>query len=746
MNAGRTHVNTSTAFAAQPMDDDERLTECLQKLAEHGCVARPADLLAYLPASDDESRRRALVELIKLDIAMSAETGSIRRLAAYLGICTDLLSPDRVPLDLVMEEMQLRRDLGESPDIAEYQRRYPQLATMLAPLEQSLAGITPAAPSGAPPETELGEQLDDFLILKKLGQGAFAHVYLAQQISMQRLVALKVSRGKGGESESLAQFDHPNIVRVFDQRMVNASSLHLLYMQFVPGGTLADVVKVFRDCREHGAQSIGGWVLLRSVDEQLLATAQAVPDQSATRDWISASPWPQVVAWVGIHLCRALHEAHSQQILHRDVKPANVLLSAEGIPRLADFNVSYTDSFGDAGRSASLGGSLAYMAPEHLVVIIDKDHNAQDRIRESADMYSLAVLLWELWQGRRPFGCNAMPLSFADASADQLASRHRPLVTPEMDESAPHAAAERVLEKTLRRALSPEPGDRFGDGAEMAGRLRLSLYPQAATLFDPPESSWQAWLSHQSPWVMACLVLLIPHAIAGGLNYQYNMNEVMQTIPMKDALRWVSWIVNLTYFPFATMCAIWQTRSMVRTVENARLDQRVDSRDLANMLELGHRAAMIGGVLWFSSGILFPLVFHWMSPDFQWMASMQLFLSSLICGGIAMVYPYFGIAWLTTFVFYPRCLRNTMRDADFDVRSSRVTDRGEVYKLIAAMLPLVGGALMISSESASRWFMLAAVIAGMLGLLVATSIHHRVVKAWSQMGQVLSTNGTAIPE
>ncbi len=185
---------------------------------------------------------------------------------------------------------------------------------------------------------------------------------------------------------------------------------------------------------------------------------------------------------------------------------------------------------------------------------------------------------------------------------------------------------------------------------------------------------------------------------------------------------------------------------MVRAVENARQNQRVDSRDLEHMLELGHLAATIGGVLWLSSGILFPLVFYRINPDFHWMASMQLFLSSLICGGIAMVYPYFGMAWLTTFVFYPRCLRNTMRDADFDARSARMTDRGETYKLIAAMLPLVGGSLMISSESASRWFMLAAVIAGMLGLLVATSIHQRVVKAWAQMGQVLSTRATAIPE
>ena len=740
-------MNTSIASDAAPMDADDWLGECLQRLAENGCVADPSDLKAYLPDLDHDSKRMLLVELVKLDMAMSVESGELRRIDAYLAVEPNLLSEDNVPIDLVMEEMQLRRDLGESPHHAEYQDRFPQLGTMLTPLEKSINAITSAAKPDVPPEIGMGEQIDDFLILQKLGEGAFAHVYLAQQISMRRLVALKVSRGRGGESQSLAQFDHPNIVRVFDQRLLDEKSLHLLYMQFVPGGTLADVVKAFRSYRtEHSHNAVGGWLLLQSVDDQLLDAAQVVPDQSETRDWIAVSPWPQVVAWVGVHLCRALHEAHSQQILHRDVKPANVLLSAEGIPKLADFNVSFSESAEQAGKAASLGGSLAYMSPEHLGAVIDKDHRAQDKIREPADLYSLAVLLWELWQGQRPFASNEYRLTWSEAAAEQLAARNRPFLTPKVDAQAAHAASERALEKTLRRALSVEPSERFGDGAEMAGRLRLSLYPQAATLFDPPEPSWRAWLSHRSPWVMACLVLLIPHAIAGGLNYQYNMNEVMQTTQLKEALGSISWIVNLTYFPLATAFAIWQTRSMVRAVECARQDQRVESRDLGNMLELGHRAAIIGGSMWISSGILFALVFHFFYADFPSMASMQLILSSLICGGIAMAYPYFGMAWLATFVFYPLCLRNTMQDSDFDSRATRVVNRGEVYILIAAVLPLVGGALMMSSPSSSRLFMLAAVVAGMLGIIVASFIHRRVVRAWSQMGQVLSTKGMTIPE
>ena len=89
-----------------------------------------------------------------------------------------------------------------------------------------------------------------------------------------------------------------------------------------------------------------GEALLKSVDRQLLRAAQAVPDRSSIRDWLAGASWPTIVAWIGVQLAEALEEAHRQGVLHRDVKPANVLLSGEGIPKLADFNVSLTGAAG----------------------------------------------------------------------------------------------------------------------------------------------------------------------------------------------------------------------------------------------------------------------------------------------------------------------------------------------------------------------------------------------------------------
>src|SRR5690606_33457878 len=127
----------------------------------------------------------------------------------------------------------------------------------------------------------------------------------------------------------------------------------------------ADVVKWVR---ADNTQACGG-LLLECIDSQLLNTSQAVPDRSSVREWIATAPWPAVVAWIGVQLSRALHNAHDHGVLHRDVKPANVLLSAEGIPKLADFNVSFAGAAGRAGAAAMFGGSIGYMAPEHLRMI-----------------------------------------------------------------------------------------------------------------------------------------------------------------------------------------------------------------------------------------------------------------------------------------------------------------------------------------------------------------------------------------
>lgn len=715
---------------------DQLLTSCLEQLLAEGQIACPSQLRSLLPETDVLTKRFLLVELIKVAMAMAAESGQLMTIEFFCSEFPDLVPSDAVPLDLVMEEIQLRKEHGENPLRDEYQQRFPHLRSMLHHLDHASQATSAGLKLAPPPDVSCGTQLDDFLIIQQLGKGAFATVYLAQQISMQRLVALKISRGTGSESQALAQFDHTNIVRVYDQREVGDDQIHLLYMQFHPGGTLADVVK---QVRIEGNSQTGG-TLLKSVDRNLFQTAQGVPEGSTTRNWIASTSWPTVVAWIGTQLAHALHNAHQHGVFHRDVKPANVLLSAEGIPKLADFNVSYAGAAGRAGAAASFGGSIGYMSPEHLRAIQSRPQGEVELVQESADLYSLAVLLWELWQGSRPFTVIGPIDSWSDAVAQQLKSREMALPVP----SRTHGPAERVLESVLRSTLAYHPSDRPVSGAEMAGKLRLALFPDAADLFDLTIDSLRSKILKQSPWLVATIIILVPNIAAGRLNFLYNYNQVL-TDEMRDGLSQVSWYVNLTFFPFGGAIVIWFALSVIRAVQACKQGIAASPQDINDTLSLGNRSALIGGSLWFIAGLVFPVSLNLMYTGFTFSQGVHLFISSLICGGVAMIYPFFGMALASTLIYYPRYIGSTMQDDQFYTRRIRMVHQSEAYLLIAALIPLLGAALLISSQSKSQGFMLAAIGAGVIGLLASSFAHRIVVRTWGRMAEVLSPQTSTLP-
>ena len=341
---------------------DELLESCLDKLVEIAPVGSPEELSPLLPQGKPEAAKYILIELIKMDMAIaceqSPEVNSPPRIEDYLSAFEHILPQDDVPVDLVMEELQLRKEIGAA-------RLMPMTIKNVflstGGVIGQLLGVAEATSAvqnrRGPPDVEIGSTIDDFLIIQTLGSGAFANVYLARQVSMHRLVALKVSRGTGDEPQALAQFDHPNVVRVFDQREIEEGQIHLLYMQYLPGGTLADVVKLVRTT---SANNLSGQVLLDAVDRQLLRAAQVVPERSSVREWLAETPWPTVVAWIGIQLSRALADAHSRDVLHRDVKPANVLLSCRSDSKACRFSMSVLPAApGELARRRALAARSA---------------------------------------------------------------------------------------------------------------------------------------------------------------------------------------------------------------------------------------------------------------------------------------------------------------------------------------------------------------------------------------------------
>ena len=707
------------------------MTDALERLVESQHGHLPERLADFLPLIDHPCRSMILVELVKMSMAIAVEAGQPRWLDDYYDALPDLITPESTPLDLVMEEIQLRIECGQLPDRDAYAKRFPRFADMLSPLFSASTATKTTKKLGRPQELPIGSTIDDFQIIAALGKGAFAYVYLAKQLSMSRLVALKVSRGTGDEPQALAQFDHPNIVRVFDQRLVDDVETHLLYMQFHPGGTLHDVVKQVEMARP---SQRSGQLLLNTIDHHLLASAQVVPDRSSIRTWIADSDWPRLVAWIGIQLSRALQEAHECGVLHRDVKPANVLLTSEGIPQLADFNVSFAGAAGRAGAASSFGGSVGYMSPEHLRAINPSELTPEDSVRERSDLFSLGVLLWELWQGRRPFDCCSESDSWSEVLRDQMDARKRDLLEPVRGGTA----SERVLESTLRAVLSEDAQDRPSSGTEMAGRLRLAMHPEAAQLFDPDEDAIASRMAGRSPWWFAVSCILVPNIAAGWFNLEYNTHEIMHA-DTREGLYEISIWVNAIAFPLAVGLMVWYARACVRAFERSRNGSPATSGDLVSMLELGHRAAMISGGCWMVAGIVYPILLRVKFPDFSTRDASHFLVSLLICGGVAMVYPLFCWSLLATHVYYPKMVRPTMQDPDFEENARKMISRSESYLLIAAIIPLLGATLMISGESQSRGFMLTAIAAGTVGLLGSFFAYRAIVRTWNRLGEVLST-------
>lgn len=364
----------------------------------------PPALADFLP-EDPALELLVLPEMIKVDLEFRWLTHNYpKRLVEYLDDFPRL-SREKIPADLIYEEFYIRKQAGLVVISQEYLSAWPHQSEELRCLlslneDQGSSQIFQEKKNRILASLQAGQSLDEFYLIDKLGEGAFAHVYLARQTSMQRLVALKVSVERSEEPQTLAQLDHEFIVRVFDQRILPEKDLRLLYMQYLPGGTLLEVLREMRATPE-GERT--GDVLLRSVDRCLEKQGVNRPAESSVRATLKQLSWGETISWLGARLADGLDHAHRHGVLHRDIKPANVLLTGEGIPKLADFNISFSSQVEGAKPATYFGGSLAYMSPEQLEACHPIHEKGAEDLDIRCDLYSLGMMLWELLTGKRPF-------------------------------------------------------------------------------------------------------------------------------------------------------------------------------------------------------------------------------------------------------------------------------------------------------------------------------------------------------
>jgi eukaryotic-like serine/threonine-protein kinase len=274
---------------------------------------------------------------------------------------------------------------------------------------------------------ENGLFADRYQLERRLGVGGMATVQLAMDTRLERHVAVKllaehlaedasfVSRFRR-EALAAARLVHPNIVQVFDFGLDDETHRNYIVMEFVDGESCAEIL------RDRGTLK---------ADEAVDILAQS---------------------------CRGLDYAHRHGVVHRDVKPGNLLLNRDGMVKLADFGIAKAAEQSDITKVGSVLGTAAYLAPEQA---------RGEPAGPPADLYALGVVAYQLLAGRLPYDA---------ASLTDLARLQETGPPPRLDELAPVPGA---LALAVAKALHRDPAQRYGDATEMETALRDGLRGRA---------------------------------------------------------------------------------------------------------------------------------------------------------------------------------------------------------------------------------------------------------------------------
>lgn len=424
------------------------------------------------------SRKRELLSELS---AVRAEGGPLRPEDLLVHWPTDPASDPDVA-SLLFTDYQQRQARGETPSSDDYQERFPEQANSLRSLVQQHE-LLRSLGGGSDPRTHLslpavGQEIFGFRLCGELGSGAFARVFLAEQASLAgRPVVLKTSDLKGDEPQTLAQLQHTHIVPIYSVHEDHAAGLRAVCMPYFGGASLSVVLRALWATTNRPTR----------VAELVSALEQTDSQKKSTRP-VSRSPgllvslsYLQASAWVVARLAEGLQHAHDCGVLHRDIKPSNILLGGDAQPMLLDFNLAHKQHQEPA---TELGGTVAYMAPEHLRALRGRTPELIEKVDHRCDIYSLGMVLFEMLTGHNPF--------------DQSGS-YSPLpvmieaMAVERSRAAPSVRARRPdvpwsLESILRKCLAPLPADRYQQAEHLAEDLRRFLDDRP--LRYAPELSW----------------------------------------------------------------------------------------------------------------------------------------------------------------------------------------------------------------------------------------------------------------
>ncbi|HWE36439.1 MAG TPA: protein kinase [Isosphaeraceae bacterium] len=444
----------------------------------------------------------------------------------------DLESVDRDErLGEAIEHYLALAEEGAAPDPDEFAGRYPDMADDVRAalgglaLVRGLVGESGGGPGG--PRLEAGRRVAGYRIVRELGRGGMGVVYEAVHVGLDRPVALKIlgthaapdSTGRRrflNEARTAAGLHHTHIVPVFDVGQVGGLCYYA--MQRIEGCGLDRVLKALRRDRTSGAGSGSHKPLGPGNSRTVLVPEPPSPSQDETGTWIAGSvgvgpvrdalgrskepdeppafapptgsAYYRWVARVGRQAAEALAHAHSRGIIHRDVKPSNLLIDARGTIWMADFGLARRLADPGMTQADSLLGTPRYMSPEQA---------EPGPIDGRTDVYSLGATLYELLTLRPPFdGQSAAEL------VRQIVQREPP------PPRATDPKAPRDLETIVLKCLSKRPADRYATAAELAADLDrfLNYEPVKARRISPFGRGWRFTRRHPFSTAVTALAAL----------------------------------------------------------------------------------------------------------------------------------------------------------------------------------------------------------------------------------------------
>ena len=735
--SGNVEVSSSASshnsVADRARGDWTQMADCIERFCvEWEDCRTPPDLQAFVPLESSKTRRLTLIELVKVDLEhrWTRQTDA-KSIEHYLDQWPELKEPDgTAPCDLVYEEFHIRRQSGEDVRLNEFVQRFPALSDRLKRLIGQADSVEASSMLGASRQKitlQPGDTIDDFDLLTRLGSGAFATVFLARQKSMQRLCALKVSVTRSNEAQTLAQLDHPNIVRVYDQRIIPEKNVRLLYMQYVAGASLSEVLDQLRLLPK---SEWSGAALLKAISRQLQESGSGFGVTGNAHEHplhrrLQKASWPETVCLFGIQVASALQYAHKQGVLHRDLKPANILLDENGAPKIVDFNVSFCSKLDGVTPAAYFGGSLAYMSPEQLEVCHPDHAREADDVDARSDQYSLSVLLWEMLCGQRPFNDQVSDRSWpaALASAGQLRTQQ-----PDLRHfgQLPFGSVAGIRD-VLLRSLASDRESRFRSADELARELRYCTEPETMASLRPSGNGWRGFVTRW-PLLVLTAIVMGANGIAGFLNYVYNKEQIVDHLPQilpnaENIFKSIQAWINSIAFPLGLVLGAWLVWPVVRAVSRGL--ENVGDVDAVRRrsLHIGNMLALLGASEWLLAGVIYPIAMNRAGAPLTVHLYSHFFVSLALCGGIAATYPFFFITWIAVRAFYPKLLSGKaipLSDVD-SLRSIHRMTWG--YLALAAALPLVGVMLFVLlTEGQERWVPGLLSVTGLMGFGVLFAV------------------------